>query len=199
MAQHLLAKPHWRLRIDEKFFRGGCFPNFARCAIRRPPTRVFQKVLECGWGRKRLNNFYIEFEIADDEQFRKLSEVFAALLTAKNSDDWKDDAFWLSFFNDDSKAHFWWPTEEEIKDWEQRWFSTPPEMRLSDPSLRHNWHFGSMIDAFRHSDNALLECRRTSDGRARIEFDPYGHPYGGTECMRVLVESFGHRVVEVRD
>jgi hypothetical protein len=146
-----------------------------------------------------LRNFYVEFDIASEEQLQRLADMVAALIAAKTTDDWRDDAYWLAFFDNDAKAHFWWPTDAELKDWERRWFSTPYEKRWSDPSLRTKWLFGSLIDAFRNGDYALLGCRRTPDGRARIEFDPYGNPYGGTECMRVLAESFGHRVVDVQD
>ena len=147
----------------------------------------------------RLSNFYIEFEISDDTQFRKLSDVFDALVAAKASDDWKDDSYWLAFFDDAAKGNFWWPTEAELKDWKRRWFSTPLETRWTDPSLQMKWHFGSLIEAFRDGDYVLLACRRTSDGHGRIEFDPRAWPYGGTGCMQWLAESFGHRVTDVRE
>ena len=150
-------------------------------------------------GRIRLSDFYVEFEIASDASFRKLSEVCAALVTAKTRDDWKDDPYWLAFFDDEARKTFWWPTEAALKDWERRWLSTPLETRWTDPSLKTKWTFRSLIDAFRNGDYALLRCRRTSEDRGQIEFDPYGWPYGGTECMRVLAESFGHRVVNVRE
>ena len=146
-----------------------------------------------------MSDFYVEFEIASDEAFRKLSDVCDALVAAKTSNDWKDDPYWLAFFDDEARSTFWWPTDAEVKDFERRWFSTPIETRWTDPSLETKWDFGSLIEAFRNGDYALLGCRRTTDARGRIEFDPYGWPYGGTECMRVLAESFGHRVVDVRD
>jgi hypothetical protein len=150
-------------------------------------------------GRIRVSDFYVEFEIASEEQLDKLSEVFAALVAAKTGDDWKDDPYWLVFFDDAAKRNFWWPTDAVLKDWGRRWSSTPLETRWTDPSLRTKWLFGSLIDAFCNGEYDLLGCRQTSDGRGRIEFDPYGWPYGGTECMRVLAESFGHRVVDVRE
>jgi hypothetical protein len=146
-----------------------------------------------------MSDFYVEFEIASDASFRKLSEVYAALAMAKTNDDWKDDPYWLAFFDDEARKSFWWPTEAELRDWERRWFSTPLETRWTDPSLRTKWIFGSLIDAFRDGDYAILGCRRTSDDRGRMEFDPYGWPYGGTECMRILAESFGHGVVDVSE
>ena len=146
-----------------------------------------------------MSGFYVEFEGAGEPQLRKLTDVFTALQVAKQSDDWRDDAYWLAFFDAAARAHFWWPTEAERKDWERRWFSTPVETRFTDRSLRTKWDFGSMIEAFRHGDYDLVACRRTSGNRARIQFDPHGDPYGGAGSMRALVEAFGHRVVGVSD
>ena len=126
-----------------------------------------------------MSDFYVEFEIASVEQFRKLSDVFEALVAAKASDDWKNDE-WLAFFDETARKKFWWPTDAELKDWDQRWFSTPVETRWNDPSLRKGWLFGSLIDAFRNGDYALSGCRRTTDGRGRVNSTPMvsvrGHP-----------------------
>ena len=67
--------------------------------------------------------------------------------------------------------------------------------RWTDPALQTGWDFGSMFDAFRNGDYDLLDCRLIAPGRARIEFDPHGWPYGGKGCMKALAESFGFRVV----
>jgi hypothetical protein len=146
-----------------------------------------------------MSNFYVEFEIGSEAGFEKLVALYAALREAKINDDWKDDDYWLRFIDENSRKYFSWPTEAESEDWRRRWFSMPIETRLTDPSLRRGWQYGSMIEAFRNGDYGLLECRKVSQGRARIEFDPYGHPYGGTGCMQCLAEAFGHRVVEVRE
>jgi hypothetical protein len=78
---------------------------------------------------------------------------------------------------------------------ERRWFATPVPRRFTDSSLHHWWHFGSMTDAFRNGVYDLLDCRKVADGVGRLEFDPHAWPYGGTACMRALVEAFGHRVI----
>jgi hypothetical protein len=84
-----------------------------------------------------------------------------------------------------------------LKDWERRWFSTPVPERFTDTSLETPWDFGSMIDAFRNGEYDLLGCRRLTATAGRLEFDPHAWPYGGTGCMRALIEAFGHRVVRV--
>jgi hypothetical protein len=138
--------------------------------------------------------FFIDFEIADDDRFRRLGAVFDALRAAKQSDDWQNDEYWLAFFDQEARSHFWWPTAAEMEDYNRRWFSTPVSQRSTDPSLITPWDFGSMIDAFRNGDYDLLECKRVSERVGRLTFDPNGWPYGGKDCMRALVEAFGNRI-----
>jgi hypothetical protein len=58
-------------------------------------------------------------------------------------------------------------------------------------------HVGAV--AFRNGDYELLGVRRITETRARLEYEPHGLPYGGSECMVALVEAFGSRVAGVRD
>jgi hypothetical protein len=146
-----------------------------------------------------VSDFFVEFEIVSEDGFGRLSAVFNALRHAKQSDRWQDDNYWLAFFDEDARSHFWWPSPEELKDWERRWFSTPVPDRFTDESLKTPWDFGSMIEAFRNGDYELVDCERITKKTGRLSFDPDGWPYGGTGCMRALVESFGHRVLAEPD
>ncbi|UBF24818.1 hypothetical protein K9N68_24645 [Kovacikia minuta CCNUW1] len=87
--------------------------------------------------------------------------------------------------------------EEEQKDWQRRWFSTPVEQRFTDPSLETPWDFSSMIGAFEEGDYELLSCHRISNEVGCLEFEPHGFPFGGTGCMKALIEAFGHRIIDV--
>ena len=146
-----------------------------------------------------MGDFFVEFGIADDARLGRLVAVVEALRQAKQTDEWRDDYHWLGYFDEEARARFWWPTPEELKDWERRWFSTPVPERFTDPSLETPWDFGSMIDAFRNGEYDLLGCHRVSATAGRLEFDSHAWPYGGTGCMRALVEAFGHRVVRVEE
>ena len=141
-----------------------------------------------------MGEFYVEFEIADEDRYRRLDAVVSALATAKRDDDFRDDAYWLLFFDDEARSRFWWPTEAEREEWSRRWQAAPVDVRLRDPSFRPPaWRFASMIAAFRNGDYDLLGCRRISSRTGRLAFEPFGWPYGGTGCMRALIEAFGHR------
>lgn len=142
-----------------------------------------------------MADFFVEFEITNNDRYRQLVTVVDALRSSKVSDDWRDDEYWLSFFDDAARSHFWWPTPAERDDWSRRWFSTPVPQRFSDPSLVTPWDFASMIDAIRNGDYELIGCTQIGSNMARLEFEPFGHPYGGSGCMKALIESFGFRVV----
>jgi hypothetical protein len=142
-----------------------------------------------------VTGFFVEFGIANEDRFQRLAVVFDALRTAKLSDEWHDDQYWLAFFDQEARRQFWWPSDAEREDWKCRWFATPTPERFTDPSLKTPWDFGSMIDAFQNGDYDLLRCERVSERVGRLVFEPHNWPYGGTGCMRALVESFGHRVI----
>ena len=137
-----------------------------------------------------MTSYFVEFAIASEEQFRQLEAVVNALCEAKRANLFPPEDYWLAFFDTKARSSFWFPTEAEPKDLEQRWH---------DPSLETPWDFGSMIEAFKNGEYELLGCCRISDQSARLEFNPYSSPYGGAGCMKALVAAFGHQVTAVSD
>lgn len=142
---------------------------------------------------------YLEFTIPDEARFAKLVTAFEALRAAKRSGDFRDTAYWLNFFDETALAHFWWPTPEELEEHHRLWFATPVETRFSDPRFGKRWIFESMIDAFKNGEYALETCAPLFAGRGRLEFMAHSWPFGGTGCMRALIESFGMEVVAESD
>src|SRR5690242_3671206 len=96
-----------------------------------------------------MSDFFVEFEIANQGRYKLLVAAFEALREAKRTGDWRDDAHWLVFFDEEARSRFWWPTPQERQEHRRRWLATPVPQRFADPSLRHPWGFASMIDAFR--------------------------------------------------
>ena len=125
--------------------------------------------------------------------------VFVALQEAKASEEWQSDEYWLKYFDEEERATFWWPSESEVQEFRQRWFSTPVPERWSDPSLKHPWALGSMIEAFKNIECELTDCRLIADDTARLEFTPHAHPYGGTGCMEVLIHAFGFSILKTNE
>jgi hypothetical protein len=141
-----------------------------------------------------VRTYCVEFAVADEDRFCRLAAAFDAVRTAIQSDDWRDDNYWLGFFDSEALSRFWRPTAAEREDWLRRWSATPAPQRFTDPSLVTPWDFGSMIDAFQNGDYELVGCERVSPKVGRLLFEPHIWPYGGTGCMRALVEAFGHQV-----
>jgi hypothetical protein len=137
---------------------------------------------------------YLSFSVTDRQRFGQLEKVVSALAAARSSGEWQSEDYWLGFFDEGAKAKFWWPTPAEAEEWRVRWFSTPLPQRWTEPSLRHGWHFSSMIEAFSNLECKLLGCRLVDPSEARFEFVPEAFPYGGTGCMVALIEAFGFQV-----
>lgn len=142
-----------------------------------------------------METSFVEFEFDNNKRFELLAKTFNELRTAKQSDEFPPDEYWVPFFDQEALSYFWQPTKEEKQDWLRRWQATPVPQRMTDPSLQPKWSFGSMLDAFRNGEYELVRCVQKSPDRGRLEFIPYAWPFGGTGCMRVLLEAFGCRVV----
>ena len=140
-------------------------------------------------------NEFIEFEISSIQRFEKLQAVVSQLTSCKKINKWHSDASWLEYFDNEARACFWWPTQEELEEWKKHWFSTPVQQRFTEPSLKRPWILNSMLDALKNGDCELIGCKKISEKIGQLEFIPQAHPYGGTDSMKALIESFGHRVV----
>lgn len=131
---------------------------------------------------------YVEFELPDPIRFERLAMAFGRLKQAKELNVWPEAGAWLELFDAAALATFSSPTDAERD-----------ESRGPDPAHETPWHFDSLIEAFRNADYHLLECRRISGRLGRLEFDPRAWPYGGTGCIRGLIEAFGGLVLSEWD
>lgn len=136
----------------------------------------------------------VTFNLADDERFLRITELFSAIAAAKVTGDFRDDSYWEAFLDERSRGAFWWPTEAEAQDWQRRWFATPLEKRADDPSLRTPWMYGSLVDTARTGEFARLACRRTGVTSGAVEIEPVAWPFGGTDWVHALIEAFGGEI-----
>jgi hypothetical protein len=139
---------------------------------------------------------FVEFIVNDLKRFEMLRKVFNELKKSKNTDSFEEDDFYLSFFDEKAKSYFGWYSAEENFEWSEKWFATPYEQRWNNPDLERKWDFGSMIDAFKNVEYELLNCEMVSEDKAKITFDPWAYPFGGTGCLKALVESFGFEITK---
>ncbi|MBA4189679.1 MAG: hypothetical protein C0467_16970 [Planctomycetaceae bacterium] len=137
----------------------------------------------------------VEFEITNPTRFEPLQRVFDALRDVKATDAFAEDhSAWLQYFDYPARCYFSWTSEAENELHWQRWQATPVPQRWTDPSLQRGWDFESMIEAFRNGEYDLIACERIDETTGRLTFQEHSFPFGGTGCMRALIESFGHRV-----
>lgn len=142
---------------------------------------------------------YIEFKVNNLARFQMLTKVFQKLKANKDNDLFEDDNVYLQFFDEKAKSYFGWYSEKENKEWSEKWFSTPVETRWTNPNLKRKWIFSSMIESFKDGEYELLSCEMISNETARMNYNPFAFPYGGTGCMQVLIESFGFEVTGISE
>lgn len=137
----------------------------------------------------------VEFEITDPTRFEPLRLVFEALRNTKAHEQFGEDhSDWIKWFDYDARSYFCWHSAEENALHWQQWNATPVPQRWTDPRLNRGWHFESMIEAFSNGEYDLLSCERITETTGRLTFQEHSFPFGGTGCMRALIECFGHRV-----
>ncbi|QBD83592.1 hypothetical protein EPA93_25475 [Ktedonosporobacter rubrisoli] len=67
--------------------------------------------------------------------------------------------------------------------------------RFTNPSLKTSWAFESMIRCFLDGEYELISCRLLTSDTGVLAFDPFSFPYGGTDCMKALIEAFDFQVI----
>lgn len=152
------------------------------------------------------NNFYIEFKILEPNRTDKLLKIFNELKLEKveffeneketNSSEEK----WLKYL--DSKSHKWFfeniiNTEEKEVYW-KLWKLTKPEIRLNHPFFvtGQNWNFSSMIETILNCEYELenIEIEKNKN-IGKLIFEPFSYPFGGSESLIELIESFGNEII----
>ena len=144
-----------------------------------------------------IDECYVEFFAKDSESLHRTVELFHILKSMAELDE-VDYALFTTELSESEKAFFWNPSPEEVQEWEEEWFSTPVEVRLSSEMVTPPWHLESMLDAFWNGDYDLLEIREHT-GKYYLTYDPHGFPYGGTGCMVAFLECIGHQVIGIDD
>lgn len=144
-----------------------------------------------------MESCFVEFEPKDDQALDRLKGFLERVMRAKKNDEF-DEAGLIGFLSDVERAYFWAPTPDEMREWNDDWFSTPVEVRLSAAMPTPGWTLDSMVSALWEGDYEIRGVVE-SDARYLLAFEPHGYPYGGTGSLVALVECFGHNVIGVDD
>ncbi|WFB37502.1 hypothetical protein P3T73_06985 [Kiritimatiellota bacterium B12222] len=146
-----------------------------------------------------MNEFFLKFEIQDEDSFNRLSAAFDGFKSDKTEKTQRSGEDWLEHFSDSELKTFWWPTEQEKEEWMNRWQSTPVPQRFTDPSLVTPWDFESMIEAIYSGEYSLEKIEVRNDGYGYLVFEPFSFPYGGSDSLKALIEAYSHKVIMIED
>lgn len=136
-------------------------------------------------------NLFFEFKVDNLEKFYSFQKLFYALKEAKNNGTLEsDDIKWLDYFDENMLLKFWWPSEKELKEYWKLYYSIPESQRYTDKRLDKGWDFESMIDAIRSGEYELTYCEIVKEGIGRLEFNTWSWPYGSSDALRALINSF---------
>ncbi|MCP4135109.1 MAG: hypothetical protein GY754_29335 [bacterium] len=156
------------------------------------------------------NNCYIKFAVKNEDRFNKLVQLFNKLRCTKNKQfdntgvtlrNTTDIPKWTGFLDKD--ALDWYAKTfdyegEEGKVYRKLWELTTPEIRTTSSFFKTpgNWHFDSVIDAILAGNYELIEIHKIrGTNEAVLYYRPFGIPFGDTECLVELLESFGNIVL----
>jgi hypothetical protein len=159
--------------------------------------------------------FYIEFEIISLERFQHLQVMFEKLKEVKN--DWMgfcdseaqesnleyqdpvEDFDWHSYL--DNEARVWFEDtfdydSEEGKTWcrlrELTHYQHRDRPFLITPG---NWDFESMLDSIFNGEYCLASLNQEENSRGCLYYEPFGHPFGGSDSLCELIRAFGNKVI----
>jgi YcxB-like protein len=141
---------------------------------------------------------YVKFKPANNDSLERIKTFFDLIKAEKDSTEEPNEQALTEYLSESEKDYFWRPSDEERREWEKFWLSTPVEIRLSPQMPSPPWHLESMYDAFWNGDYDFISVTEESNCY-HLNFYPHGYPYGGTDSMVALVECFGHEVLGIED
>ncbi|THU36937.1 hypothetical protein FAM09_18410 [Niastella caeni] len=123
-------------------------------------------------------NCYIVFEIENDKNFIDLNYTFELVKEAKNNGRPQSDDFWVNNFPDYSLKQFYY-LDGDMK----------PNIPTT-PNGEFTLHFYSLTSLLQTDyDIEYISCYKLSEERGRLEYNPYGNPYGGKLIVRIRPRS----------
>lgn len=148
---------------------------------------------------------YINYDIENDERHNKFEVIFNKIKVEKdkfyssNIEPSSEVEDWIGYL--DEKAKIWFnkielkPNSEQKKTYDILWEMTAPEIRFKHPifNTADNWGLDSMLYVIFQGDYQLIKVTKVKN-KGALFFDPGGFPFGGTESLVQLIESFGNIV-----
>lgn len=149
--------------------------------------------------------FFLRYKVGNAERHKKLEILFQKLKEEKEkyyetgNEPSSEIENWIEYLDDEAKEWFSkigaQPNSEERKIYDQLWKLTKPEVRLNHPMFNtgERWSLDSMIHVIFQGDYELIKIEKV-DNEGTLFYNPGGTPFGGTESLVQLIESFGNKV-----
>lgn len=149
--------------------------------------------------------FYIDYDFDNKERHDKFEIIFQKIKEVKEeyyqseSEISYEDEDWTVYLDEEAKDWFnkieLTPNSEQRKVYDALWKLTKPEIRQKHPifNTADNWDYDSVIEVVFQGDYQLIKVEK-SINKGTLFFDPGGFPFGGTEALVQLIESFGNKV-----
>jgi hypothetical protein len=132
-------------------------------------------------------NCYVEFEILNEISFNDLTRTYKEITDAKNSAQPREDEFWLAAFPDYVIKRFYFIEGDKVPGYK------------TDKKTKNNWHFYALTSLLQTNyDLEYKELKRTGL-TGRLEYYPFGYPYGGVEGLIIFIEAFGCKPTKIDD
>jgi hypothetical protein len=155
--------------------------------------------------KMKEDNFKLEYKIGEIKRNEKLKVLFLKLKEKKYNylktgiEPSSEIEDWINYLDVDTKKWFekieLKPNSEQRKVYEQLWKLTKPEIRLKHPifNTADHWAFDAMVYTIFQGDYELIDIKESED-KGTLFYNPGGIPFGGTEVLVQLIESFGNTV-----
>jgi len=131
---------------------------------------------------------FIEFRINNLNEFTNLKRVFNLFKAAKNNVQPESDEFWIDNFPKCALEKFYF-LETDVK----------PELETAKKS-EFVWHFYSLIELLeKNYEIEYISCEKITDDFGRLEYEPFGYPYGGISGLVTFINSFNCKPLKIDD
>ncbi|WP_368244722.1 hypothetical protein [Clostridium tertium] len=142
---------------------------------------------------------FIEFAYNDELVFKRIYELIEYIKKQKELENLdSDDSTILNFYTEEELEYYWWPSEEENKDFWVKYYSLSNEERYL--LLKEKpWDLESVIYAINTGEYTINGVVVDKKYNARLYFDPWSFPYGGTEPLIELIKPFNIKIIRVEN
>lgn len=143
-------------------------------------------------------DYFIEFSYNDESVFRRIFNLIDYIKMKKDSEQLDcNDTKIIDFYNENEIEYFWWPTEEEAKEFWDKYYSLEEEERYLFLKSNNVWDLESVIDSISAGEYEIIGCKRVREGVGIFYFKPWAYPYGGADPLVQLIKPFDIKILRV--